>query len=144
MRTLTLIRQPSIEQGTLGEFFEGEEHICYTCERPWKDNEHGVSCIPIGSYIAKRVSLQEHPHIRRIIQSATITTAFLLQDVPNRDGIFIHPGNVMTDSEGCILVGLYIGKNIKNGLPGVTSSQNTFNSFMARYDGEDELEVIIK
>ena len=143
MRKIRLLRGISTDNGVFGYIIEGSEYVCLTLERPWMDNQRGISCVPTGTYVAKRVSLAEHPHIAKIIRTPSIATVFELQGVESRSGIFIHPGNVYTDSEGCILVGSSRSENIKNGLPGITNSQSTFKLFMDRFGNEDELEVSI-
>lgn len=73
-----------------------------TLEPPWKFNKKQTSSIPLGEYpfelyFSKRFS-------RNVL---------LLKDVPGRDFIEIHPGNLPKDTTGCILVGLsYTGEGI--------------------------------
>ena len=62
-----------------------------TLERPWLDNQVGVSCIPSGIYKFKRDHYGKHQW-------------FSLLDVPGRTFIEIHPGNKVSHSEGCILM----------------------------------------
>jgi hypothetical protein len=131
MRSVTITREPSTDQGTFGDMAEGSEHICKTIERPWLNNQHGISCVPTGSYTAKKTDTPHHGIV------------FQFQGVKDREGILIHPGNVMTDSEGCILVGNQRANNIKNGLPGVTSSQATFALFMKRFEIDDTIQITI-
>ncbi len=85
-----------------GQVINDDNSIAYdfnVLELPWKDNQHGISCIPAGTY---RVVKSEgwgnikYPH-------------FAFIDVPGRSGICAHIGNyaagVKVDSEGCLLVG---------------------------------------
>jgi len=60
---------------------------CFTLER------EGVE-IPPGEY---PIELTFSPHFQRELP--------LLDNVPGRTAIRIHPGNMPSDSEGCILVG---------------------------------------
>ena len=64
--------------------------LCVTLERPWLDNQIGVSCIIAGTY--------------QVIKN-TIAKPWRLLDVPGRTEIDMHAGNSIKDSEGCILVG---------------------------------------
>lgn len=68
-----------------------------TLERPWIFNERKVSCIPTGTYIVK-------PHV-----SPKFGQCFKIHNVMGRSDILIHSGNVVNDTQGCILVGLTSG-----------------------------------
>lgn len=70
-----------------------EGHKLFTLERPWRNNQHRVSCIPAGTYTVRPFSSPRHKD------------CFELVDVPDRDAILIHAGNFVHDTEGCILVG---------------------------------------
>lgn len=86
---LTRIEQG--ERGTNGRITFNGNHICYTIERPWLDNQRRISCIPEGTYVLKRRFSPKflwHLH---------------LQDVPDRDLILLHPANTaITELNGCI------------------------------------------
>src|SRR5216684_5973699 len=60
---------------------------CYTLE-------NRELCIPLGTY---PVEIYASPHAGHLVP--------ILQNVPGRDYVEIHCGNVYTDSKGCILVG---------------------------------------
>jgi hypothetical protein len=64
-----------------------------TIELPWLNNSPFVSCIPFGTYKAKKVL------------SNTFGWCIQIINVPNRTSILIHQGNFYTNTEGCILVG---------------------------------------
>lgn len=77
--------------GDNGEIVESE-FVCYTlepCEKPC----HG--CIPAGRYA---LDYTYSPRFHRKLP--------LVCGVPGRSGIRIHSGNTVSDSKGCILVGL--------------------------------------
>jgi hypothetical protein len=81
-------------------YIDGTE-MCYTLEdivRPDGEKVHGETAIPAGRY---RVDVTFSHHFQRDLP--------LLMDVPNFEGVRIHPGNTDADTEGCILVGTYIG-----------------------------------
>lgn len=97
MKRGVLIRLFSDKTRTLGRLFVFDGLLPVftgvTLEPPWQDNEKKVSCIPIGKYLVfPRSSEKFGQH-------------YLLNNVPGRDLILIHPGNTPKDTEGCILVG---------------------------------------
>lgn len=107
----------SIEIPTFGVLI-AENHIPFalTLERPWRDNQRGISCIPTGAYVCGRVS------------SPKFGMTFQVLNVSGRQEILFHKGNIQEDSHGCILVGerfepLY-------GEPGILSSQEGFDEFL--------------
>ena len=82
--------------GTYGVFFFNHRPVCYTLELPWRGNARNVSCIPEGSYAAHKSLSTKFGHCIR------------LNHVPDRDAILVHAGNTLSDTHGCILVGLDI------------------------------------
>ncbi len=77
--------------------FDGRPRFL-TIEPPWKDNQRNVSCIPEGEYEVKGVV------------SPRFGPTLEVMDVPGRDGILFHAGNVAADTRGCILIGERFGK----------------------------------
>ena len=77
--------------GTNGALQSNNEHLCYTIELPWKDNQHNISCIPEGTYaLQKRCDEHFGWHLQ-------------VMHVPGRDLILIHPANdAMKELKGCI------------------------------------------
>ncbi len=96
---LTLKRVKEDEFGTHGILNDQDGFlICYTLELPWKDNQENVSCIPIGIYDVVPNNAEK---------------PWRLLNVQGRTQIDIHAGNFMSDTLGCILVGL---QSIRNGI----------------------------
>ncbi len=94
---LRLQRQASLEHCTHGDLFIGDDWECYTLEdfvRPEGIKIPGETAIPAGSY---RVVITPSFRFQRALP--------LLLNVPNFEGIRIHPGNTDADTAGCILVG---------------------------------------
>jgi hypothetical protein len=74
--------------GTNGELIL---KVANTIELPWLDNKRKVSCIPEGTYEIEKRFTEKHGH------------HLILLDVPDRDGILIHPANIaMKELQGCI------------------------------------------
>ena len=73
-------------------------------ELPWKNNQRNISCIPEGIY----------PMVLR--RSRRFSEHLLIQDVPDRDFILIHPANdARKELRGCIAPVLrYIGNGKGN------------------------------
>jgi hypothetical protein len=64
-----------------------------TIERPWLDNQVGISCIPEGIYEVHRDRHGRH-------------TWFKVLDVKDRTFIEIHEGYKVSHSAGCLLLDL--------------------------------------
>jgi hypothetical protein len=74
--------------------------IAYTLERPDVANLNGFSAVPSGDYPAYlRYDKNDNWRIQ-------------LKNVPRRTDVQIHIGNQVTDSGGCILVGLQLGADL--------------------------------
>ena len=97
----TLRRLESSDEGTFGRFAMGALSF-WSGELPERGNEASYGRIPAGSY---RVSLTWSPHFGRLM--------YLVEDVPARSGIRLHPATLMGDSRkgyrcqlnGCIALG---------------------------------------
>ena len=86
-----LLLRAYFEKGTNGEIYICGGLICNSIELPWLHNQHGISCIPEGSYmLLLRYSRQHGEHL-------------LVANVPDRDLILVHPdNNALTELKGCI------------------------------------------
>ena len=95
---------------------EGEDHLpIFTLEEPWKDNQTSKSCIPSGLYLVAPFSGERFKNTYQVL------------NVVGRSYILFHVGNYLTDTEGCILLGL----ESKGGLrgPSVLRSRDAFDVF---------------
>ena len=92
---LTLARRIFTTQSTIGELAVDGNFECFTLEDPVRPKKiRSVTAIPAGTYT---VAITFSPRFG--------TELPLLLDVPEFEGIRIHPGNTATDTEGCLLVG---------------------------------------
>ena len=92
---LKVIRKQFTDKSTIGDLFVNDEFECFTLEdvvRPIKIK--GMTAIPSGVY---EIVINFSARFQKLLP--------LLLNVPNFDGIRIHPGNTDKDTEGCILVG---------------------------------------
>jgi len=83
---------------TSGRMILPDGNEFFTLERPWLDNQNGISCIPLGTY---------HCLWR---QRPNKTWTYWLSDVPGRSWVLIHSGNIVAHVQGCIMMGLARGK----------------------------------
>lgn len=96
---LILTRKTITAHSTIGELrTEDGKLICFTLEdvtRPDGQKIPGETAIPEGVY---EIVIDESKRFKCRLPR--------LLDVPNFEGIRIHPGNCAEDTHGCILVGM--------------------------------------
>jgi hypothetical protein len=123
---LKLVRKELTDACTIGELFVNGVFECYTLEdkvRPVKIK--GETAIPTGHY---EVIVSFSSRFKKPLP--------LLVNVPNFDGIRIHPGNTKKDTEGCILVGQ---KKTKNS---VLNSRAAFDVLFQKIEAAAKTEKI--
>ena len=126
-----IAKRPEYTIGLLTD--EKGERICDTLEPTWRDykgDELKVpkkSAVPEGTY---RVVVTKSPSFGRYLP--------LLVGVPGFEGIRIHSGNTVEDTEGCILVGdnLQVGR--------LLWSRITLEKLMGLIENEKEVCLTIK
>lgn len=104
---------------TIGELLVNDKHLCDTLEdrvRPEGEKVYGKTAIPEGTY---EVKLTHSPRFKRILPE--------ILNVPNFSGIRIHSLNKAEESEGCIGVGEWNGKDTN----WISNSRKTFNKLFA-------------
>jgi hypothetical protein len=110
MDTVTLQREPFQDTYTYGAMYYDNQKICDTLERPWKNNEAKVSCIPAGTYTAIAFN---SPHNGDV---------WLLENTTPRSMIEIHAANLASELAGCVAVGT---KGVLGNQPAVLRSKDT-------------------
>jgi Family of unknown function (DUF5675) len=98
--------------------------LCLTLERPWQENQHGISCIPPGTYQCVPHDTPEKPNCWEVT------------GVSGREAILIHAGNTVVDTEGCLLVGLEIDGS------SILKSQDALNHLRATLPKTFTLEIL--
>lgn len=100
---------------TIGELLVNDKHLCDTLEdrvRPEGEKVYGKTAIPEGTY---EVKLTHSPRFKKILPE--------ILNVPNFSGIRIHSLNKAEESEGCIGVGEWNGKDTN----WISNSRKTFD-----------------
>lgn len=116
---LTLNRIFLGSSATIGELLVNDKHLCDTLEdrvRPEGEKVYGKTAIPEGTY---EVKLTHSPRFKRILPE--------ILNVPNFSGIRIHSLNKAEESEGCIGVGEWNGKDTN----WISNSRIAFNELMS-------------
>jgi hypothetical protein len=104
---------------TIGELYIDKKYIADTLEdrvRPEGEKVYGKTAIPEGTY---EVKLTYSPRFKKILPE--------ILNVPNFSGIRIHSLNKAEESEGCIGVGEWNGKDTN----WISNSRIAFNELMS-------------
>ena len=104
------------KMGTFGRLYM-PGFFCYTVEKPWKNNERWLSCIPEGVYKLIPSRYYKHDY-----------DSYELAAVPLRDRILIHKANLAGQVLGCIGLGTKLGA-----LHGDWAVQNSRDAFEEWY-----------
>jgi hypothetical protein len=115
---ITVERYSTSKTETIGKLFINGIFMCYTLEDAFNDVKvAGETRIPVGTY---KIGMRTSPRF-----SAKYGHKMLwIKDVPNYQYILIHKGNVSSDTEGCLLVGSYVGT--LNGKRAVLNSDSAY------------------
>lgn len=121
MKTLELKRFYS-QEITLG-YLNTEAGLFFMGEPPWKDNQEFISCIPADLY-------EYHLNEDGILEAMNTSP---------RSDIQIHIGNKASETKGCQLIGLGVGR-FGDEL-GVTHSGVAFDKFMTHFRSGFQLRI---
>ena len=125
--TTELQRTKEQNNSVFGELFIDGSFFCYTLEDKERDIKiKAETAIPKGTY---KVILNQSSRFKRILP--------LLIDVPNFEGIRMHPGNTNHDTEGCILVGKTRGEDF------IGKSRKAFTSLFEKMKLAKEITITI-
>lgn len=137
MKRLIIERFNYAPTGTFGRITLPSGDRLFTCERPWKANKTGVSCIPEGTY---SLNMRTSPIVKRS-SGGMYEKGWEVQDVKGRTFIMIHPANWPHELRGCISVGE--SYEVISGKQGVTSSRKAFDKLMKELSEADQVELVI-
>ena len=142
---IQVYRYMSNEHGTLGILKVNGEFRCYTLEDPFRAVKvPGETRIPGGIY---RLALRDEGGMTRRYEAKYPYHVGMLwlQDVPGFEWVYIHVGNQVEDTEGCILVGR--APNFYNEYPTVANSTAAYERIYpeiseAVIDGEASIQIL--
>jgi len=117
------------DYGTFGVLKINKAVFCVTLEPADRLNHPNVSSIPAQQYMCNR------------IDSPKYGDTFEVSNVPDREHILFHAGNVVDNTKGCILLGQYFGK--LQGDRAVLNSGATFKEFMKRIGDAEQFHLTI-
>lgn len=137
MRTATLTRNETGDEGTFGILVTDLGFTCFTGELPWRENATGTSCILPGTYVCQWLPSPAHG------------MCYHVEDVPGRADVEIHAANWMGDRSkgyqcelrGCIAPGESVG--FPAGQKGLEESGDALKALIAHFNEEPfELTII--
>ena len=128
VRILRLNEDPVF--GTFGALLIQEKPFCVTLEPGDLMNEEFRSSIPAQQYWCKKHYSPLFHHTFKIL------------DVPGRTDVLFHPGNIVEDTAGCIVLAQYWGK--LRGNRAVLNSGSTFRKFMDIMNPYEVFHLTIK
>ena len=124
---ITIKRLYRSENSTIGEMTIDGKWECYTLEDVERDVKiKSETAIPKGTY---KVIINKSNRFKKLLP--------LLLNVPNFEGVRIHPGNSNHDTEGCILVGRTKSKDF------IGQSRKAFESLFAKMKLAKEITLTI-
>ena len=130
---LVVTRKTFDDNCTLGELSIDGAFSCYTLEpmvRPvGAEKIFGKTAIPYGEY---SISITYSNKMGRNLP--------LLADVPNFEGVRIHPGNFPADTEGCLLVGESEGQDAV--LNSRVAFESVFNNIQSALTQGDTVTIL--
>ena len=134
------MRSPSRKRVTFGALYLGDELKCLTLEDEIRERPG----VPVSAW---KVPRETAILAGRYAMSLTMSIRFCcvlprVQNVPGFSGIRIHAGNVIDDTEGCILVGRRVSGRM------IAESRMAFRKLMATleraYAGGDAIAIEIR
>ena len=101
------IERAYTDKGTFGQWYSDDGTLlCYSLERPWRNNQPSVSCIPEGVY-----GLREYDSPRLGETLILVNTDLGVGMYPGdaqRSSILIHAANKPSELQGCIAPGSWL------------------------------------
>lgn len=104
---LKLLRFSSTDKRTLGAFYINDVFACFTLEDPPQvEKIAGETRIPCGTYVVDFQYVETNLTLKYRSKFPQFFKHHLeIKNVPGFTTIYIHAGNVVEHTEGCLLVG---------------------------------------
>ena len=131
--------------GAFGRMSLDGKDFAATCEQPWRNNEEGHSCIPVGDY--KLLPYQSPAHGATVVFHNPDLDIYGTPEMipPGKTGrslCEIHSANWPFQLRGCVAVGRELTNIPPNGM-GVTLSVATLHDLEARWGDRQGLTATI-
>lgn len=133
---LKLVRNAYRADGITSTLYDDEDNIiAVTLEHAYLNDGFYDPKIPDGVYQCLR-------GLHKLHVDSEPFESFEVMDVEGHDGLLFHKGNVNSDSQGCILLGLLLG--YVNGQRVLIHSKLAFEKFMELQEGCDEFVLTVR
>ena len=106
--------------------------VALSLERGWRDNQTGVSCIPLGTY---QVVLEYSDRFK--------TDLWEIKGVPGRSECKFHAANYWHQLNGCVALGDGLDDINNDGYNDVLNSKKTMKAFHEALNGTYEALLVI-
>jgi hypothetical protein len=128
---------------TLGLLYIDGEYCCHTLEDAARDRKiKHQTCIPTGTYEIK-FREADTPMTKKYRKKFSWFTNHLeLQAVPNFNYVYLHIGNSVKDTSGCLLIGEYIkDRKLYNS---TIAFSRTYKTITAALDCGEEVTIKVQ
>ena len=137
MKTIKIYRNWQDTNQTLGGCIVLDEDkkpifSALSLERGWRNNEQGVSCIPIGIY---KVVLEYSERFKKDLWE--------IKGVENRSECKFHAANYWYQLNGCVALGSALADINNDGYNDIVNSRNTMKGFHDALKGETEALLFV-
>jgi len=103
MKNPFVLKRAYLDNCCIGKLYHDGSLIGYTVEKPWRNNEPNVSCIPPGVYTLKRYNSNKYKNVLSLENPALGVT---VDEPSQRTKCLIHAANFPHELKGCIGPGL--------------------------------------
>lgn len=135
---LKLIRKTFTETSTIGELFINDQFECFILEDRdrYLDSEHPIKVIQENKVFGKTAIPKGTYEIAITFSNRFKQYLPLLMNVPAFEGIRIHSGNTADHTEGCLLPGVTMSRDM------VQQSKTAFKKLFTKLKAVEKTEKI--